>query len=117
MKLHAAIGTLLGIAIIIIVNACTPQEQRTYTKTGIARDTVFSVEQRGNGATVLWLTHDDVTAYCFDKPVNSQEMINHDGDIVLHYQSIVPDSRAICYRVEPSVTTYLITEYSLVNGR
>ncbi|MEZ4728701.1 MAG: hypothetical protein R3E79_16325 [Caldilineaceae bacterium] len=39
------------------------------TRSGVMRDTIFSVEERGLGAVMIWVTHSDSEGYCFtDEP-------------------------------------------------
>lgn len=57
-----------------------------------ARDTLFSVEQSGNGAYRIWLTHDDVSGYCtYDKDMGERALDileNHNGEVVITFRSI-----------------------------
>lgn len=55
------------------------------------RDTIFSVEPRNNGVTVMWMTHDDVGAYCTTKPEVAAKMnyfLNKGGEVLVDYKSL-----------------------------
>lgn len=49
----------------LLMSACGAGQQAIVTSNpGEAHDTIFSVEPRLNGTLTIWLTHDDVGAYC-----------------------------------------------------
>lgn len=67
-------GILSGcviVAIILTLSGCAGAQ--AITKATL-RDTIFSVEPRNNGVTVMWMTHDDVGAYCTTRPEIAAKM-------------------------------------------
>ena len=79
------------ILILAIVAGCAgPQAIRGKAT---LRDTIFSVEPRNNGVTVMWMTHDDVGAYCTTKPEIAEKMQKYlDGsehvEVLVDYKSL-----------------------------
>jgi hypothetical protein len=56
-----------------------------------ARDTIFSVEKRANGAYVMWLTHDDVGTYCTGDPALGQkemDIMKSGQDALIEYRTL-----------------------------
>lgn len=105
--------TLCGFALAILVAACAPQAQPYYTKSGKLRDTMFSVEHRGNGAVLVWVTHDDTAAICFSSQKESWEadslLETQTGEVLIAYESSPSphDPNDICRRTETSATVYV----------
>lgn len=53
---------LLVVFLAVLLASCGPGPYAIERAT--LRDTIFSIEPRSNGTTTLWMTHDDVGAYC-----------------------------------------------------
>ena len=99
----------------LLLTACiTERLQPTFTHAGVMRDTIFSVEERGLGAVMVWVTHSDREGYCF----TDGELTNlarslireHSGDVLIEYRAAgVLDSLNPCARTEsdPQYTVYL----------
>lgn len=51
---------LAFVLLMIILVGC----KAYYTESAVGRDTLFSVEKQKNGSWRIWMTHDDVSAYC-----------------------------------------------------
>lgn len=82
--------TIMLLAILIfILSACTgPQAVVNAT----LRDTIFGIEQRASGTTMVWMTHDDIGVYCITDPViaNTANAIfrNSNTEVFLNYRSL-----------------------------
>ena len=111
-------GTLLLLA--LLLGACLGERQQpSYTQHGIARDTLYSIDYRGNGAVLLFFTHDDVSGYCFSdkaKIDQAEDLIkNWNGEVLIDYESQITgladfsplDPQGLCRMTEPSMTIYL----------
>lgn len=113
--------SLLTLLALFVLLGCTPQERPDYVQAGSTRDTVASVEARGKNIGVVWLTHDDITAYCFPAGIDAKELIDHKGEIIIDYRS--PNSTNSedlpCRQSEPgqSITVEIVTGYRLVDSR
>jgi len=105
----------LLLAVTLLLTACiTERLQPTFTRAGVMRDTMFSVEERGLGAVMVWVTHSDTEGYCFtdDELANLARSLirEHNGDILIEYRAAgVLDSLNPCARSEsdPQYTVYL----------
>ena len=88
------------------------------------RDTIFSVEERGMGAVMVWVTHSDREGYCFtdgELADLARSLIReHDGEVLIEYRAAgVLDSLNPCARTEsdPQYTVYLGESLRGVPGR
>lgn len=75
--------------LVLILAACTgPQAVVNAT----LRDTIFGIEQRASGTTMIWMTHDDVAIYCITDPVlaNTANSIfrSSNPEVFLSYRSL-----------------------------
>lgn len=106
---------LLLSALTLLVTACPTERIRpTFTRAGVMRDTIFSVEERGMGAVMVWVTHSDREGYCFtsgEQADLARSLIReHDGEVLIEYRAAgVLDSLNPCARTEsdPQYTVYL----------
>lgn len=78
------------IVVIVALTGCAgPQAIRGKAT---LRDTIYSVEPRNNGVTVMWMTHDDVGAYCTTKPEIAAKMKDYleggVGEVLVDYKSL-----------------------------
>lgn len=83
------------LAILLLASACMPGAKAILTgNPGVLRDTIFSIEPRANGTTVVWMTHDDLGSYCTKDPaiVKAATAIINDktrpAEVILTYASI-----------------------------
>jgi len=112
---HTLIGILLLLATTMLLTACPTERIRpTFTRAGVMRDTIFSVEERGMGAVMIWVTHSDREGYCFtsgEQADLARSLIReHDGEVLIEYRAAgVLDSLNPCARSEsdPQYTVYL----------
>ena len=77
----------VSVALLVSCGVTSPR----YTRSGVLRDTIFSLEERGNGAIIVWLTHDDDGVYCIGKSeekIDPQRLIKHDGEAIIKYKDI-----------------------------
>jgi hypothetical protein len=100
--------------------ACLAERQTpSYTTHGIARDTIYSVDYRGNGVIIIWATHSE-DGYCFsdkEKVDQAEDLIrHHNGEVLIDYESQIKslgerpsayDPKALCYLTEVTGTVYL----------
>lgn len=120
MFTHQRYRRSLGIALLLLVTtllltACPTERIRpTFTRAGVMRDTIFSVEERGLGAVMVWVTHSDREGYCFtggEQADLARSLIReHDGEVLIEYRAAgVLDSLNPCARTEsdPQYTVYL----------
>lgn len=106
---------LLLLAMMMLLTACPTERIRpTFTRSGVMRDTIFSVEERGLGAVMVWVTHSDSEGYCFtdDELANLARSLirEHDGEVLIEYRAAgVLDSLNPCARAEndPQYIVYL----------
>ena len=106
---------LLLLTMALLLAACPTERLRpSFTRSGIMRDTIFSIEERGLGAVMVWVTHSDREGYCFtDKALadRARSLIKeHNGEVVIEYRAAgVLDSLNPCARAEndPQYTVYL----------
>ncbi len=106
---------LLLMAMALLLTACpTERMQPTFTREGIMRDTIFSVEERGLGAVMVWVTHSDQEGYCFTERELADLARNliweHDGEVIIEYRAAgALDSLNPCARAESDsqFTVYL----------
>jgi hypothetical protein len=76
------------VLLIILLSGCAGPQAIT---NATARDTIFSTETRANGATVMWLTHDDVGTYCtVDKSLGElgYEIMKSGRDALITYRTL-----------------------------
>lgn len=112
---HTLIILLLLLATTMLLTACPTERMRpTFTRAGVMRDTIFSVEERGMGAVMVWVTHSDREGYCFtsgEQADLARSLIReHDGEVLIEYRAAgVLDSLNPCARSEsdPQYTVYL----------
>ena len=112
------------LALCALLLAACPAQSRQFTKVGMLRDTIFSVEQRGNGALIVWMTHDDAGAYCFgvsDEHPSAESLIDHQGEVVITYADILANGDG-CGSAEVShdgsgFHTYKVQKMRLVPAR
>lgn len=73
------------IKIISLVTVLALTSCAEYTRSGKLKDTIFGVEERGNGATVVWMTHDDVGSYCFfgEEANKAKDLFNNYNGLVI----------------------------------
>ncbi len=87
-------GVLSGVVIclaILALSGCAGAQAIKGKAT--LRDTIFSVEPRNNGVTVMWMTHDDVGAYCTTRPEIAAKMKHFLNDknrqeVLVDYKSL-----------------------------
>lgn len=109
------IVTLVLLATTLLLTACPTERIRpSFTRAGVMRDTIFSVEERGLGAVMVWVTHSDREGYCFtsgEQADLARSLIReHDGEVLIEYRAAgVLDSLNPCSRSEsdPQFTVYL----------
>ncbi|RIK35980.1 MAG: hypothetical protein DCC55_28755 [Chloroflexi bacterium] len=116
-KLHRRVIVLVlflsGVALLLA--ACPLERARpSFTRAGVMRDTIYSVEERGLGAVMVWVTHSDSEGYCFtDRELadRARTLIReHNGEVVIQFREAgVLDSLNPCARTEadPQYTVYL----------
>ena len=82
---------ILVLGILLTVAACSPAGNISKRNPGMLRDTIFSVEPRNNGSYIIWMTHDDVAAYCTtDKALGDtaiQAINSRTGLVVMEYRN------------------------------
>lgn len=110
-----------------MASACGSGNVITKSKQGTARDTIFSVEPRANGATVMWLTHDDIATYCTIDPAIAKQMDNllleHNGDVIVRYSTInfsdssLDKNLSACSTDSISITNYIVWSITAVPAR
>lgn len=108
-----ALGLLL--LTMLLLTACpTERIQPGFTRAGTMRDTIFSVEERGLGAVMVWVTHSDREGYCFtnDELADLARSLirEHTGEVLIEYRAAgMLDSLNPCARTEsdPQYTVYL----------
>lgn len=116
---------LLFITMTMLLTACPTERIRpTFTRAGVMRDTIFSVEERGLGAVMVWVTHSDREGYCFtsgEQADLARTLIReHNGEVLIEYRAAgVLDSLNPCANTEgdPQYTVYLGELLLAVPGR
>ena len=82
---------LAFLAIALILASCTGGG-RVSRGGGVLRDTIFSVEQLGNGNYRVFFTHDDVAGYCTADAKLGKQAIQlvkeHDGEVLATYDDL-----------------------------
>ncbi len=108
------LALLLLIVSILLTSCITERLRPSFTRAGVMRDTMYSVEERGLGAVMVWATHSDKEGYCFtDKTLadRARSLIReHTGEVIIEYREAgVLDSLNPCSRTEkdPQYTVYL----------
>jgi hypothetical protein len=98
--------------------------QTTFTRDGVMRDTLYSVEERGLGAVMVWVTHSDREGYCFtndEMAARARSLIReHNGEVIIEFRAAgVLDSLNPCSRTEndPQFTVYLGESITPVSSR
>jgi hypothetical protein len=117
MALLFAMATLLV--------ACPTERIRpTFTGSGVMRDTIYSVEERGLGAVMVWVTHSDREGYCFtnnELADRARSLIReHNGEVLIEFRAAgVLDSLNPCAHTEgdPQYTVYLGQSLTAVPAR
>ena len=114
---HRAIAlALLLVVVTLLLTACPTERIRpSFTRAGVMRDTIFSVEERGLGAVMVWVTHTDREGYCFtdaDLAAQARSLIReHTGEVIIEYRaSGVLDS------LNPCASTESETQYTVYLG-
>lgn len=84
---------VIALAVMLVAVACAPREfSAQFTANAYARDTIFSVEERGNGVTIVWLLHDDAGAYCVPENVASfvslDKAMRSGQNVILNYRDL-----------------------------
>jgi hypothetical protein len=90
------------------------------------RDTIFSIENRANGAAVMWMTHDDVGTYCtLDKGLaqKAYEIMTSGKDALVKYRTLNANDKengalggmfqGACNTERSTNTNYLVTDIQL----
>jgi len=114
-QLRISVLLLLLLITTMLLTACPTERIRpSFTQEGVMRDTIFSVEERGLGAVMVWVTHSDREGYCFtdgDLADLARSLIReHDGEILIEYRAAgALDALNPCARAEsdPQYTVYL----------
>lgn len=120
-----ATALLLLFVLMLLLTACPTETIRpTFTREGVMRDTIFSVEERGLGAVMVWVTHSDREGYCFtngELADRARTLIReHNGEVVIEYRAAgALDALNPCARAEsdPQYTVYLGTSLTAVAAR
>ena len=123
-KRTATLGLLL-LLLTLLLTACPTETIRpTFTREGVMRDTIFSVEERGMGAVMVWVTHSDTEGYCFtngELADQARSLIwEHNGEVVIEYRAAgALDALNPCARTEsdPQYVVYLGQSLTAVAGR
>lgn len=113
------------LALMLLLTACPTERIRpSFTHEGVMRDTIYSVEERGLGAVMVWVTHSDREGYCFtdgDLADRARSLIReHDGEVVIEYRAAgALDALNPCSRAEsdPQYTVYLGESLTVVAAR
>ncbi len=118
------LALLLGVATVVLTACPTERLRPSFTRAGVMRDTIFSVEERGLGAVMVWVTHSDREGYCFtDSELADQArslIREHTGEVIIEYRaSGVLDSLNPCASTEkdPQFTVYLGESLKAVPAR
>ena len=117
--------SLLLLFLTLLLTACPTERIRpSFTHEGIMRDTIYSVEERGMGAVMVWVTHSDKEGYCFtssDLADKARSLIReHDGEVIIEYRAAgALDALNPCSRTEsdPQYTVYLGQSITAVSAR
>ena len=109
-----SLGVICITATFLLSGCITERLKPSFTRSGVMRDTIYSVEERGLGAVMVWVTHSDREGYCFtDKTLadRARSLIEeHTGEVLIEYRAAgVLDSLNPCARTEsdPQYTVYL----------
>ena len=74
--------------LLFAITACT----RHRVKSGVLRDTLFSVEETNNGYWRIWMTHDDIAGYCTNSEELGKQALSllqeHNGEVVVEFAAI-----------------------------
>ncbi len=116
---------LFFFVVTLLLTACPTERIRpSFTHEGVMRDTIYSVEERGLGAVMVWVTHSDREGYCFtdgDLADRARSLIReHDGEVVIEYRAAgALDALNPCSRAEsdPQYTVYLGQSLTAVAAR
>lgn len=116
---------LLCLLALSLVGCPQAEMQASYVKHGEVRDTLYAVEDRGNGVQVLWMTHSDTDLYCLPKPKdNVGRLIAHSGEVIVTYQVYMRnldnpgDPDRVCAFTEGGrYTVNVVSSIELVSGR
>ncbi|MCB0105757.1 MAG: hypothetical protein KDE53_07605 [Caldilineaceae bacterium] len=120
----AALSLLLFLLTLLLTACPTETIRPSFTREGVMRDTIFSVEERGLGAVMVWVTHSDQEGYCFtdgDLADQARSLIwEHDGEVIIEYRAAgALDALNPCARAEsdPQYVVYLGKSITAVAGR
>ncbi|MEZ4619185.1 MAG: hypothetical protein R2867_27245 [Caldilineaceae bacterium] len=116
---------LLLVLLTLLLTACPTETIRpSFTREGVMRDTIFSVEERGLGAVMVWVTHSDQEGYCFtsgELADQARSLIwEHDGEVIIKYRAAgALDALNPCSRAEndPQYIVYLGESITAVAAR
>ncbi len=115
---------LLLMAALVLAACPTDRLKPSFTQAGVMRDTIFSVEERGLGAVMVWVTHSDREGYCFtdnELADRARSLIReHTGEVVIEYRAAnALDALNPCARTEsdPQFTVYLGESLTTVPAR
>ena len=109
---------------LLLTSCITERIRPTFTREGVMRDTIFSVEERGLGAVMVWVTHSDREGYCFtsgELADSARTLIReHNGEVIIEYRAAgALDALNPCARTEsdPQYTVYLGISLTAVTAR
>jgi hypothetical protein len=116
---------MLFMLLATLLAACpTERLNPSFARAGMMRDTIYSVEERGLGAVMVWVTHSDREGYCFTNKELADLARNlireHTGEVIIEYRAAgVLDSLNPCARTEadPQFTVYLGESIKAVAAR
>lgn len=124
---HRRLTALIPLLILLtlLLTACPTETIRpTFTREGVMRDTIFSVEERGMGAVMVWVTHSDQEGYCFTSGELADRarslLWEHNGEVIIEYRAAgALDALNPCARTEsdPQYIVYLGTSLTPVEAR
>lgn len=84
-------GGIIGLILLLALMLAGCQGPKAIVNATL-RDTIFSVEPRANGATSIWMTHDDVGTYCtFDTKLAADALAilkSANPEVIITYRSI-----------------------------
>jgi predicted small secreted protein len=116
LRLRTPLLLLLLLTVATLLAACPTERLRpSFAKAGIMRDTIYSVEERGLGAVMVWVTHSDREGYCFtnqELAARARSLIReHTGEVLIEFREAgVLDS------LNPCANTEAETQYTVYLG-
>jgi hypothetical protein len=118
------LAAVLAAATLLLTACPTERIRPSFTGSGIMRDTIYSVEERGLGAVMVWMTHSDREGYCFtnnELAARARALIGeHNGEVLIEFRAAgVLDSLNPCAHTEgdPQYTVYLGESLTAVPSR